>query len=199
MSLDAALRRGSSKNGRLFNCFCLERKHQLPKRYAEDIKHVVKSSSTTILKEVVCHQLTSAKKPGAFDFNVGLVGGRPAPKAARKHILRVAGIDDQGDEVNVAIESRINSFETCKKGDVVILRDGSTFRAARIAQHLELAGTALSLVYPWTLHRKLEGTCMAIWSTSDDAQLWATQDIVAAVTYTVFPDGKVGVLLPLQF
>lgn len=187
------------KIGRLFNCFCLERKHLLPKRYAEDIKHVVKSSSTTILKEVVCHQLTSAKKPGAFDFNVGLVGGRPAPKAARKHILRVAGIDDQGDEVNVAIESRINSFETCKKGDVVILRDGSTFRAARIAQHLELAGTALSLVYPWTLHRKLEGTCMAIWSTSDDAQLWATQDIVAAVTYTVFPDGKVGILLPLQF
>jgi len=186
------------KMGRLFNCFCLERKHRVPKRYAEGITNISKHASMSILKEVVCHQLASAKKPGAFGFSIGLIGGRPAPKRARAGILHAAGLADEGDEILVAHESRINERETCQKGDVVVLHDGSSFRAGRIAQHLELAGTALSLVHPWTLHRKLEGTSMAIWNTTADAELWATQDIMAAVEHTVFPDGKVGILLPLQ-
>ena len=185
--------------GRLFNCFCLERKHRVPKRYAEDISNITASSSKTILKECFCHQLSNATKPGAFDFDVGLVGGRPAPIKARRLILRTAGLSDEGDAINVAIESRINSFETCQKGDVVMLRDGNNaFRAGKIAQHLELAGMPMSLVYPWTLARAIAGTCMSVWTTCDDAELWATRDIIAAVEYTAFPDGNIGVLLPRE-
>jgi hypothetical protein len=109
--------------------------------------------------------------------------------------LRIAEIADQGAEVNVAHESRIKSCGTCHKGGVV-LSNGNTSRGDRIPQHLELAGTAFSLVYPWALQRKSEG--MAIWNTSADAGLWAMQDIVAAVEQTFFPDGKVGFSLPLQ-
>ena len=39
------------KNKRLFNCFCLERKHKVPKRYAEDYKRIMRSSSQSILSD----------------------------------------------------------------------------------------------------------------------------------------------------
>lgn len=185
------------KLGKLVNCFCLERKHRVPKRYAEDITNISPSSSTSILKEAVCHQLSKAQQPGAFDFHVGLIGGRAAPRRTRELILRTAGIDDRDDEIFVARESRINGFESCKNGDVVILREGATLRAGKIAQHFELGGTALSLVYPWTLERRVANTSFAVWNTGGgEGEIWATQEIVAAVEYLPYPDGKVGVLLP---
>ena len=187
------------KNGRLFNCFCLERKHRVPKRYAEDIKNISRHASKSILGEVMCQQLANIKNPGAFDFHVGLVGGRPASKAVRKQILRIAAIEDQGDDIKIAQVSRINEFETCHKGDVVLLKNEDTVRAGKVALHLDLAGKALSLVHPWTLHRRVADTAMIIWSTCAEAELWETQDILAAVEYCSFPDDKVGTLLPKRY
>ena len=43
------------KNERLFNCFCLERKHKVPKRCAEEYRRIIRSSSQSILSEVICH------------------------------------------------------------------------------------------------------------------------------------------------
>lgn len=187
------------KNGRLFNCFCLERKHRVPKRYAEDIKKIARSSSQSILSEMTCHHLASLQAEGALDFNVGLIGARQCPKKARREIFRVAGIDDEGDDVLVALESRINQYETCKKGDVVLLKDGHAVKAGKIAQHLMLAGVPLSLVHPWTLVRRVANTEMSIWSTSADAELWQTTDILAAIEHTTFDDGHVGILMPLRY
>ena len=165
----------SFRSGHFFSLFVSLRPTRtisIPKRYAEDISNITASSSKTILKECICHQLSNATKPGAFDFAVGLVGGRPAPIKARRLILRTTGLSDEDDAISVALESRINSFETCQKGDVVMLRDGNNaFRAGKIAQHLELAGMPMSLLYPWTLVRAIAGTCMSAWTTSDDAEL----------------------------
>ena len=49
------------KLGRIFNCFGLERKHRVPKRYAEVTTSVSKDSSKSTTKDVACHQLASAK------------------------------------------------------------------------------------------------------------------------------------------
>ena len=64
------------------NCFVLERKHRVPKQYAELLKKHKKKGSTSILSDVVCHHLVSLKRAGCYDFEVGLVNGTKAPKKA---------------------------------------------------------------------------------------------------------------------
>ena len=188
-----------AKNGRLFNCFCLERKHKVPKSYADDYKNITRSSSKNILSEVVCHHLVKLKTPGVFDFTVGLVGGRPCPRRARQGILKFLGTEFADDDIDVAHVSRINAYEVCHKGDVVLLKDGDVVKAGKIAQHFVLAGVPFSLVHPWTLVRRVANTEMIIWRTTADAELWETTDILAAVEHTAFPDGTVGILMPLRY
>ena len=107
------------------------------------------------------------------------------------------GIEDGEDDIKVAIQSRINEYEVCSRGDVVLLKDGGDVRAARIAQHLNVAGVPLSLVHPWTLVRRVANTHMSIWRTTADAETWATADILGALEHIVFPDGT-GILMPRQ-
>ena len=189
------------KNGRLFNCFCLERKHRVPKSYAEDYKKIVRSSSKSILSEVVCDQFAKISDPIAFDFNVGLVGGRPCPKKARHEILKFLDEEFEDDDISVSRVSRINAYETCHVGDVVLMRaEGEhAIRAGKVAQHFSLEEVAFSLVQPWALVRRVAQTEMCIYSTSADAKLWETKDILAAVESCAFPDGTHGILMPLQY
>ena len=70
--------------GNLLNCFCLERKHRWPKRYATDLQNTSQNASASLLSEVVCQHIASLAAPGAFDFEVGLTGGRAAPKKSRR-------------------------------------------------------------------------------------------------------------------
>ena len=124
------------------------------------------------------------------------MAGRAAPRATRAHIFRVLGLQDIGDDINIATDSRINEFEVCSKGDVVLL---SSQRAGEVALHLELAGHALSLVYPWTLDHKVAGTAMSVWRTHAEAELWETQDLLMAVEYLRYPDDRVAILAPKRY
>ena len=189
-----------ARNGKLFNCFVLERKHRVPKRYAEDIKNISRNASTSILSEVLCHNLASLKRP-VFDFSIGLVGGRPASKATRKLIWRVLELEDRNDVVMISNVSRISALESCQRYDVVLLRDGhDSIRAGKVALHFAAGGLQLSLVHLWTLHHKVDGTAMAIWTpTNDQAECWKTSDILVAVEHIVYPDGTVGTILPMEW
>ena len=186
------------KMGRLFNCFCLERKHKVPKRFAEDIQNISKNASKSILLETLCQHFINCKQP-SFDFSVGLVGGRPAPKATRELILRKFGLDDRGDAINIAKDSRINEFEVCSKGDVVVLMYEEEYVIGQVALHLDLAGRPLSLVYVWTLDHKVIGTAMSVWRTSDSAVFLDTSTLVMALEFLRFPDGTVGVVAPKRY
>jgi len=188
-----------AKNRRLFNCFCLERKHRMPKGYAEHIKNVTRQSAKYLMSEVVCHHLSKLKDGGTLEFDVGLVGGRPCPRRSRREILQFLGDDFKDDPINVAIASRISAHEECSKGDAVLLQNDGEIIAGKVAQHLEVGGAALSLIKPWTLIRCVPNTHLHIYSTSADAELWRTSDILCALEYTIFPDGSAGILMPLQY
>ena len=187
------------KNGRLFDCFCLERKHRVPKRYAEDYKYIVRDSSKRILSEIICHHLAKLADQSELDFTLGLVRGRPCPRRARAHILRFVGDDFKDDPIMVANVSRINIYETVAKGDVVLMRaDDGDVLVGRVAQHLAIDNQAFSLIHPWTLVRRVATTEMYIYSVSADANLWHTNTILQAVEHTVFPDGTAAILMPLR-
>lgn len=187
------------KNGRLFNCFCLERKHRVPKSYAEDYKSITRQSSTSILSEIICHHLSKLSDQNELDFTIGLVRGRPCPRKARKTILRFVGEEFSDDPINVASVARINIHETVSKGDVVLMRDDGDIKVGRVAQHLSIDDNAFSLIHPWKLIRRVGTTELYIYSTSADADLWKTSDILGAVEHIVFPNGSVGILMPLRY
>ena len=113
--------------------------------------------------------------------------------------MQFLGTEFANDDIDVAHVSRINAYEVCHKGDVVLLKDGDVVKAGKIAQHFVLAGVPFSLVHPWTLVRRVANTEMNIWRTTADAELWETTDILAAVEHTAFPDGTVGILMPLRY
>lgn len=189
------------KNKRLFNCFCLERKHRTAKRYAEMVTNITKHSSKNILQEILCHQLSRCKESYTFCFDVGLISGRPAPPRARRNILMACAGDLEDDvEINVALQSRINALEACSAGDVVLVQaDSDRVLVAKVGQHFDLAGMPLSLIHTGSFVRIVPGTSMHIWTLSANAEVWETRCLLTAVEYTVLPNGSIGVLMPMRY
>ena len=147
----------------------------------------------------MCHHLSKIRDQGALNFTIGLVGGRPCPRRARNGILKFLGDEFVDDPLSVANSSRINDYEVCSKGNVVLMKAGDEVVVGRVAQHFSLGDIAFSLVHPWTLIRHVATTELYIYSTSADAELWQTSDILLAVEHTVFPDGTAGILMPLPY
>ena len=136
----------------------------------------------------------------ACKFDVGLVNGRPAPKKSRQLILGVLELDDDGENIMVATESRFNHLASCRRGDVVLLQDGEGFRAGQIQLHFDIADMPLSLVQTFTLHRRDRDTALAVWRVNDGVhECFETKHILAAVEYCVYPNGHVGTLLPIEY
>ena len=95
--------------GRLLNCFCLERKHRWAKRYATDLQNTSASPSVSLLSEVLWYDITNMSDSGAFDFSVGLIATRAAPKNTRSLILRTVELEpDDALQVSVATSVRIS-------------------------------------------------------------------------------------------
>ena len=185
--------------GFLLNCFALERKHRVPKRYATDLKNISKKASTSLLNEVVCHHIASMKTFD-FGFDIGLIKGRAAPKATRQLILKELGLDDTGMLIRVATSARFSNLALCHQRDVVLLRDGDGFTAGRIQLFFAITDTCLCLVQPFVLRRRIPGTALALWRLHGDSnECWEITSILAAVEFCVYPDGEVGTLLPLEF
>ena len=184
--------------GRLLNCFALERKHKVPKRYATDLTNISKYASKSLLTEVVCQHLSNL---GAYDFNtdVRLINGRPAPKHSKLLLLTALGIDDDGSDVLTATTARFSPLATCQKNDVVLLDTEHGLGAGRVQLHCGIHGECVSLVQTFTLVRRVPGTALAVWRVNDGPhECWETKAILAAVEYCVYPDGNVGTLLPIE-
>ena len=100
--------------------------------------------------------------------------------------------------MSLELETTSGTDDTLAAASHAVPRSSDVDRFNRMADSV-LAGKALSLVHPWTLHRRVADTAMAIWSTCAGAELWETQDILVAVEYCSFPDDKVGTLLPKRY
>ena len=61
--------------------------------------------------------MSQLKKPGTFNFAVGLVNPRPAPRRLRKLVSEALHTGDM--EVKYSVESRFNKLGTCSKSDLV--------------------------------------------------------------------------------
>ena len=179
----------------LLNCFVLERKHRWAKRYATELQNISKAANASVIMEVTSHHLCAIKAPNAFDYSIGLVDGRPASKKMRQLLRKELEFDDT-DDVQKSIESRFNAYASCKRHDVVLIREGSSFRAGQVIVHASVVGVAITMVTSWRLHSIDKSSGYAKWHYSDDKLLIETADILDSVCHTKLPGNIITTLLP---
>ena len=192
------LPRQLARYGRLMNCFALERKHRVPKRYATEMKNIAHHADASLLKECICHHF-SVIKHNTFDYEVALVDKRPASKNTRRIMWKLFDLDDDGSPISVATVARYSPVALCSQTDVVLIKDGDGFRGGRIQLHFELRGLLMCLVRPFRLHRRDSNSALAVWEVIDGPiGCWEINYILAAVPYSEYPNGHVGTILPIE-
>ena len=186
----------------LMNCFCLERKHRVPKRYATELTNVSKKNSKSLLMEVTSHHFGQLSQLDAFDFHVGLVRGTKANKRIKQLLTAELDLEPTAAEsIKCSTESRFSPLATCHKGDVVLYKDGQGgFRAGKVQLHCAVLDVPITMVTVFDIH-KLEPQCgHSVWTPVGPEQISfvETDQIMDTVVYSDMPDGKVAVLLPLD-
>jgi hypothetical protein len=187
------------KFGILVNCFVLERKHRIGKRFATEFSNISRDASKSLLSEVVSQNLGMLTRPHALDFKVGLIAGRDAPTKVHTAILKALDAEADTYRVQIAIESRFSKYGTCCKGDVVLVKEGNSFRAGKVLLHAAVEGEAISIVTCWALVKHECNLGYAVWRPSSTQELILTADIADTVVYSELPDGTVGTLLPVDY
>ena len=186
------------KQKHMLNCFCLERKHRIAKRYASEFKNVVLGASKSLLMEVSAHHLGELKKPGAFCFDIGLIDGSPASRRATNLIAHAMGLEGDHD-IHTSINSRFNSLAFCSKNDIVLVREANRFRAGRVQIHCSVDGDAFSMISMFTLRKHEPALGYAVWDVSDDgAETVPTHTIIDPVVYSKWADDVICTLLPME-
>ena len=171
----------------------------MPKRYATELQNTSKNPSKSLLGEVICHQVGMLCRPGAISLDLGLVGGRAAPRRSRNSIFDPLGIPDSGElPCSVAKESRYSACGTCSVSDVVLVRDGDDFVAGKIELHCDVDGIVLSLITTMRLVRTERAAGYAVWQAHDYAEWFETKDTLSVVVYSVLPNRDFGTLLPVE-
>ena len=133
---------------RLLNCFYLERKHKVAKRYATELAHMSSKSLASLLMEVTSHHFGQLCAPDSFSFGVGLLQPMKPTRHLKTLLLAELGIDCAEQHVRWSNTARFSEVATCKKGDMVLFRtagcDGT--KAGQVHLHLEVEGVPVSLV-----------------------------------------------------
>ena len=109
--------------GILPNCFVLERKHRMPKRYANEMRNTSSNWEANVLRECTAHHFAEFENNGPNHFQGAACLVNPCtPKAnARQKLIDELGIIAHDVAVTTSSTARINEWEICSKGDVVLV------------------------------------------------------------------------------
>ena len=169
------------------------------KRYATELTNTSRAASTSLRSKVICHHMSSLSSHD-FNYEVGLVKGRPAPRKSMRMILEALGLEDDGVEVLTSSDCKFNHLGSCRQNDVVLIQDGDGLRAARVQLHCAVAGECVTILQAFTHHRRVPGTALVVWRIQDGpSECWEPNAILAALEYCVYPDGTIGTLLPIEY
>ena len=187
--------------GIILNCFCLERKHRVPKRYATQIQNISKQANESLLSEVLCHHLSQLKERESFSFKIGLVSGKPPAQRALAIIRQRLGLDEECN-VLTSLESRFSPVATCKQGDVLLFKsDAGGFKAGKVLLHCEVDGAPISIVEEFDALGRNSRMGNSIWKTrgEDAFKCIDTEDILDVVVYSKLDGDRFNILLPLEY
>ena len=182
----------------MLNCFCLERKHRVPKRYAGDLTNTSRRPSRSLLMEITSHHLAQLSDKDTLNFKIGLVNGKACTNKLKKSILDMLDMDVE--DVSCSIESRFNPLGTCKRHDLVLFKDGvHALKVAKIVLHYDVQGVPVSVVSMFNIIHADAEQGWSIWEAATGGhELIETDCIVDAVVYCQLSGTKIKVLVPLH-
>ena len=186
----------------MLNCFCLERKHRVAKRYATDLTKTKSGSQSSLLKEVTNHHFGQLQQPDCLSFDVGLVDPNAPSRALKLMFKSQLSIDADIHQVRWSNEARFSTVATCEEGDVVLFKaaDNGGIKAGMIQLHCAVGGVAISVLKAFTQVKTEAGTGYAVFVCNDEgAILIETECIVDTVVYNISLANRYGIILPIEF
>lgn len=175
-------------------CWVHERKHRMVKRYATEICNTV-AYEKSILGEVICHHLSELSKPDVFDSK-GLVKPREASRRVRQLVAPELELPED-EPLLCSNEVRFSEFESCSKGDVVLLKEpGGEVQAGQVWLHVSAWGIDLSIVSMWDRLKWDADTAAAEWQMNRSPRIIFCSDLLASVVHTVCRAGVTRTLVP---
>ena len=185
--------------GKCLTCWTHERKHRWVKRYASDIANTT-SYSTSVLTEVVSHQLYDMSQDGAFDATVGLVEPTKAPPQLAEFIR--LGFNNPHCDVYTSAHARVPPITPITNRDVLLVRsgDGDKFRAGQAWLLTSVTGYGdFALCSMWALETPAEAHGFAVWRKQEVPELIALPSVLTAVCWCESSAGCIRTLIPYQF
>ena len=189
------------RHGSLPNCFCLERKHKVVKKFADNLKPRV-DGSATVLRDVTAAHLHSITEADHFCTEPGLM--QPTKNCEPNLRERLAVHFVGAASFSTSLSARINEWEVVGVGDVVLYKgDDNIANAGRLAFHVAVSypGGAvdhISLVEAWSFvdHDHVSSR----WRRGDRSNLAIvlTKAIVASVVWSQGSGDIVVLLHPPQ-
>ncbi len=125
--------------GMLPSCFVHERKHRLPKRFANEVKNTKWNWDASVLREVTCFHLCHLDGIGALD--VSLTDARPCKKHLQALLQQEFNVPDGCVDVVFATgrEARFNQWEKCSRGDLCMVKSGDGVVIGRCGFHASVS------------------------------------------------------------
>ena len=187
------------KRGMLLNCFCLERKHRTPKRYATELANTSAATAKTLIMEVTSHHFGQLNDDAAFCFALGLINPRPPSKKMIRLLHSELNINCDEQRVLWSYESRFSKVATCKKNDVIIYKQGDAgeVKAGTVQLQLDVEGVAVASVSVMSFVRS--ESAFSVWTNSDHVQLIELSAIVDTVLHRNLDNNRVAIILPIEF
>jgi hypothetical protein len=183
----------------LLMCFCLERKHRSPKRYAGELTNISKNSSESLLMEVTSHHFGQMQSPDSFDFSIGLVHAKKLSAAAERVVTRELTIDCSMHDVRHSQVMRFSLVASCAKHDIVLFKHDGSITAGRVHMHLSVDAVPVSLVTVFELVKLHSGTGYAVWRNTDKSILIEAHTIIDVLITSDMPDDLMGSIVPIEF
>ena len=166
-------------------CYVLERKHKNIKKYSNEVVNTNSGWDRSVMREVTARHLAVMSHEQSVHYNVEPCLQNPGKCAKLLH-AKLAAVFGHDAIINTSSTVRINEFERCSKGDVVLMLTEHGLLAchvkANISVHIDKLTNIYSLVHVWQLLEQHDR--YSTWNTVDNAILCSSCDIVCACVWT---------------
>jgi len=174
------------------NCWPLERKHKVMKRYGSAMQNTC-DYDRAVLYECTGLHLFDLSIADLFVYSVGPVTPRAAPRKMKRLLAKFLELSAEEEAgIMTSVEARYGEVGTCHKGDVVLVPDQGELVAAEVWFHVLVMDIPLTLLALWEPLWRNPVLGSAKWAPTDTRlELFETHDIRGVCTYKRYADGVV--------
>ena len=173
------------------SCYCLERKHKNVKKFAWDVRNASGHWDKTVLREITCRHISVLQDENSVHFQSNSCLQNPH-KPSQTMLSVLQSVFGSDADIQCSATARINQYEQCTRGDVVMLCEGPAgFGVGQVQLHASCYSSTtkgvFSLVSVWRLTEN-DGR-RSVWTVQDEPlHLVHTSDILCACIWSVKDD-----------